>query len=334
MKALSFAGIAMVLSGVSPLMAQDAQNQAGAQPETPFVAGRPLGVEAEGAFTPMSENVKVYGAIVNAESCSYDEARGLILAVNRGANQDQIPNDGFVSLINHDGSVHTAKWIGATRDGLVLNHPLGSDIHEGRLYLADRDGDTADGAPAVSVIRMFDLESGAPDGEIRVEESTGFNDIEIAEDGTIYATQTGQGDPQPDPTSWRVFKVTPDGEASVIVEGAPLNRPNGIAIDGEGQLVVVNIGSDDVLTFSPEGDILNTEKAAQPGNDGLVIMPDGTKYVSSVRQGGVSRIRPGEPAELIATGIPNAASMCYDAGANQLVIPMNPNNSMAFIALD
>jgi hypothetical protein len=27
------------------------------------------------------------------------------------------------------------------------------------------------------------------------------------------------------------------------------------------------------------------------------------------------------------------ASMCYDAGANQLVIPMNANNGLAFIPL-
>jgi hypothetical protein len=45
--------------------------------------------------------------------------------------------------------------------------------------------------------------------------------------------------------------------------------------------------------------------------------------VSSVQNGGVSRIRPGRPAELIARNIPSAASMCYDAGANQLVVPMN-----------
>ena len=39
------------------------------------------------------------------------------------------------------------------------------------------------------------------------------------------------------------------------------------------------------------------------------------------------------PAELIAQNIPNPASMCYDAGANQLVIPMNANNALAFIRL-
>ena len=39
------------------------------------------------------------------------------------------------------------------------------------------------------------------------------------------------------------------------------------------------------------------------------------------------------PPELIARNIPNAASMCYDAGAKQLVIPMNPNNGLAFVPL-
>jgi hypothetical protein len=62
-------------------------------------------------------------------------------------------------------------------------------------------------------------------------------------------------------------------------------------------------------------------------------MRDGTKYVSSVQQGGVSRIRPGRKPELIAENIPNPASMCYDSGDNQLVIPMNANNAMAFISL-
>ena len=60
---------------------------------------------------------------------------------------------------------------------------------------------------------------------------------------------------------------------------------------------------------------------------------DGTKYVSSVRFGSVSKIEPGQEAEVIATGIPSAASMCYDSVQNQLVIPMNPNNALAFVTL-
>lgn len=321
--------VLMRIAGVALLAGSAAAAQDGE-----FMAGQPLGVTSNDAFVPMSEAVKVYGALVFAESCSYDESRDLIVAVNRGGSQAEAPNDGFVSLINHDGSVHTAKWIGATRDGLVLNDPLGSDIANGTLYVADRDGGTSEDEPTVAVLRMFDMESGAPTGEIRVDDSPWLNDVEVTDDGTIYASQTGAGGDDPDMSTWRIYRVSPDGTSEVFAEGELLARPNGVAFDNEGNIVVVTIGDAAVLTYSPEGELLNTEQAAQPGNDGLVIMPDGTKYVSSVRNGGISRIAPGGEAELIAEGIPNAASMCYDAGANQLVVPMNPNNSLAFVTLD
>jgi hypothetical protein len=325
------------------LMAQQAPAATGPQP---YVVGNRLGLPInpapDGAFTPTSRNVKVFGAIYSAESCSYDPTRGVIVVPNRGVGQNVQVNNAWISFINHDGSVHTARWVGIQNPGdqrnnstppLVLNEPFGSDIVNGVLYLADRDGGTSPTDPAVSVIRRFNMQTGAPGGEIRVDKSTGFNDIEVADDGTIYATQTGVGGQTPDPTTWQVWKITKDGNASIFVQGAPLRQPNGIALDPQGNIVVVNIGNTDVLTFAPDGKLLRTETAAQAGNDGLVIMRDGTKYVSSVTLGGVSRIRPGRPAELIAQNIPNAASMCYDAGANQLVIPMNANNGLAFISL-
>jgi hypothetical protein len=65
-----------------------------------------------------------------------------------------------------------------------------------------------------------------------------------------------------------------------------------------------------------------------------VILEDGTTYVSSVRQGTVSRIRLGRPAEIIASGIPSAASMTYDSKRNRLLIPMNDWNAMTIVELD
>ena len=251
----------------------------------------PINPAPDGAFKPMSSNVKVYGAIYSAESCSYDPGRGVIVVPNRGVGQNVQTNNAWISFINHDGSVHTARWVGIQNPGeqrgnltppLVLNEPLGSDIVNGMLYLADRDGGTSPNDPVVAVVRKFDMQTGMPAGEIRVEKSTGFNDIEVAADGTIYATQTGAGGQTPDATTWQVWKITPDGAASIFVQGAPLRQPNGIAFDPQGNIVVVNIGNNDVLTFSPDGKLVRTEKAVQPGNDGLVIMPDGTKYVSSV----------------------------------------------------
>ena len=287
---------------------------------------------------------KVFGAIYSAESCSYDPVRNLIVVPNRGVGQNVQTNNGWVSFINHDGSVHTARWIGMQTPGdqranmtppLVLNEPSGSDIANGMLYVSDRDGGTTPTDPLVAVIRRFNMQTGAPAGEIRVDTSTGFNDIEVADDGTIYATQTGSRRPESrSDDAGRFGRSRPTAPRPSSIQGAPLRQPNGIAFDAQGNIVVVNIGNNEVLTFSPDGQAAQDRerRSARQRRAG------GHARRHEVRQqrrqnGGVSRIRPGPAAELIAQNIPNPASMCYDAGANQLVIPMNANNALAFVPL-
>ena len=281
-----------------------------------FSAGEPIGALNEaGVWQPMSDNVTVYGSFHFTESCTFDPDKNLILAMNAGNRVEANDDDGFVSLINPDGSVHTPKWIGATRDGLELHDPLGSAIGDGVLYTVDS-----------GYVRLFDLATGRPQRSIPVPDSTLLNGIAVADDGTIYASNTR-------PTG-QLWKVTAGGEVSLFADGAPLESPNGVAIDQEGNIVVVNIGNNAVITYDPNGSVIRTEHAVEGGNDGVVVTADGTKYVSSVRYGSVSRIRPGQEAEIIASGIPSAASMCYDSTQNQLVIPLNPNYALAFVRIN
>ncbi len=311
-KTLLASGIAALLTAGTALAQAPAQQPA--QPQ-PYRVGTPLGATNEsGQQQPMSSNVKVYGSFHFAESCTYDPTRNLIVAMNAGNAQMLAPNDGFVSLINPDGSVHTSKWIGVARDGLTLNHPLGSAIGGNTLYVAD-----------INTVRTFDLASGTPGRAIEIPGATILNGIAVTNDGVVYVSNTREPE--------RIYRIQPNGVVSTFVEGAPLALPNGVAIDPDGNVVVVNIGTKDVVTYSQAGQVVRTEQAAESGNDGVVVLPDGTKYVSSVRYGSVSRIRRGQPAEVIATGIPSAASMCYDSRQNQLVIPLNPNNALAFIPL-
>ena len=134
------------------MAAQAPQPAAGPQP---YVVGNPVGLPITPApgttFAPVSPGVKMFGALYSAESCSYDPVRNLIVVPNRGVPQNVQTNNAWVSFINHDGSVHTARWIGVQNPGdqrtnsqppLVLNEPLGSDIEGGILYMADRDGGT------------------------------------------------------------------------------------------------------------------------------------------------------------------------------------------------
>ena len=287
------------------------QQSAGESPSGTFTAGEPL---------DLMPNTRVYGSFHFAESCSYDPVRDLYVAPSVGNRGEAFANDGYVSLINPDGTVHTLKWIGATRDGLMLNDPLGSDIVNGRFYVVDGP-----------VVRWFDLSTGEPLGSAEVTGATGFNDIEVGEDGTAYMSQTGAADgsvPQ------RIYRLSPDGTSSVFVDGDPLRRPNGVAFDPAGNVVVVNVESADIHTFSPQGELLATQQSLDPGNDGLVILEDGTMYVSSVRQGTVARIRPGAEPELVASGIPSAASMCYDPARERLIVPMNSWFALAFVDLE
>lgn len=281
-----------------------------------FQAGEPLGsVNEAGVRMEMSDNVKVFGSFHFTESCTFDPERNLILSMNAGDRTEGVAADGFVSLINPDGSVHTAKWIGATRDGLELIDPIGSAVRNGVLYTVDS-----------GFVRSFDLATGRPMRSIEIPGAGFLNGIGVADDGTIYVSDTRPGE--------LIYKVTPDGSSSVFAQGEPLAVPNGVAIDNDGNIVVVNIGTDAVITYNPAGGVVRVEHAAEAGNDGVVVTADGTKYVSSVRFGSVSKIVPGRQAEVIATGIPSAASMCYDSVQNQLVIPMNPNNALAFIRLE
>lgn len=298
--------IAVVVTTAAPSPALAEQQPA---TDTPFTAGKPL---------DHPPHIKTFGGFRFGESICYDPGRDLYVVVNAGIAQNLIPNDGYVTLINPDGSVNTLKWIGVNRDGLTLNHPLGCDIANGRLYVADID-----------TLRWFDLKTGAPMGSATVPGALFLNDIAVTADGTVYATQTGTDVAD----TWKVYRISAGGEVSTIVSGAPLSRPNGIALDARGNLVVLNMGIDDVQTWTPSGELVTTVKTTDTGNDGIVVLPDGTMYVSSVRAGTVARIRPGQAPERIATGIPSAASMTHDPKRNRLLIPMNDWNAITFIDL-
>ena len=108
----------------------------------------------------------------------------------------------------------------------MLNEPYGSDIVDGTLYLADRDGSTSADDKGVAVIRRFTLATGLPAGETRVPDVEWFNDIAVAKDGTVYATQTG-GTKEADAATWQVWKITPRRRGDAADSGraaAPAER--------------------------------------------------------------------------------------------------------------
>ncbi len=298
-----------------------------------IAAAQDLGITRNGPDgTPRAlDGAVVRGGIDYAESCSYDPVRDLIVVPNQGmrVGPDGVLNDGFVSLVNHDGSTNTLKWIrggGTDNPAVWINDPFGSDIVDGVLYLGDSIGD-----PAHGVVTKWDMETGAMLGMVEIPTAGGVNDLEVSEDGTIFTSWHGATN---DPTTWSVHRIDADGTVTKILEAEASHRPNGIVFDADGNIIVVNLLDDEVNTYDRDGKLLGTRHAAEGRNDGLVIMEDGTLYITSVSFGSIHVLRPDDSKEVLAVGIPGAASMCFDEGGNQLVVPMNNSDALAYRPLN
>jgi len=312
MKPIATASFVAAYLSFSPAFAQQTPAQPAAPAATePFKAGQPL---------PVRPNVRTFGSFCSAESVSVDTERDLYVVVSPCTSNTLRPNDGYVSLVNPDGTVNTLKWIqGSDKMGVTLNDPRGSDINHGMLYLADID-----------TVRMFDIKTGEPRGEVKVEGAVFLNDLEVTDDGTVYVTDSGSND-KPDASA--IYKITPDGAVTDFARGGPLQRPNGIAFDPDGNIVTVLLANTNILTYAPDGELVKTEDGLEALADGLVILADGTKITTSLRANHLARIPPGGKAELLVDNVFTPASIGYDAKRNRVIVPENQQNAITMVDL-
>lgn len=99
-----------------------------------------------------------------------------------------------------------------------------------------------------------------------------------------------------------IYKITPDGQASVLFKGkkqyrTPLYRPRGLAVDKAGNLIICDPATMDVYRLSPDGKAVGlTGKPVKLLNgietnmgdvfvqpEGVAIAADGTIYVSDLK---------------------------------------------------
>lgn len=122
----------------------------------------------------------------------------------------QQPDNGFLSLLNADGSVINWRIL----EG--LDSPLGlamvADPESGnRLYVIDNNH-----------LKIFSWPGYAPIQSIELETAVA-NDLAVSDDGLVYVSDTAKG---------QVILVRPDGTQSVLTGNAQFKGANGMAITG------------------------------------------------------------------------------------------------------
>ncbi len=258
------------------------------------------------------------------ETILHDKNKDLYVISNVNAHPVAKDDNGFISLMNPDGTIKMLKWIDGADEKITLHAPKGMTIHKDRLYVAD-----------VDTIRIFDNNTGKPLDEIQIKGTTFLNDVAVASDGTIYVSESavvfkegkfsGTGKDA-------IYSISKDKKITRLVSGKELGQPNGLEILADNTLATVTRGDDRLYTLNSEGKILSTTRAPGKMLDGLIHLPNGDYLVTSWQKVSIYRIS--RQSASLETKLPTpAANIGYDAKRNRLLIPFLLKNNIAFMEL-
>ena len=172
------------------------------------------------------------------ESVLYDAESDIIYVANINGDPSTKDGNGFISILNHDGSEKNLHWI------KKLNAPKGMAIFEGKLYVSDIDH-----------LIEIDIEKGKIIEKYAALDAVFLNDVAACMNGMIFVSDTRTS---------RIY-VLNNGELKVWMEGEPFQSPNGLFTE-KGKLFVgdTNIYEVDILTQK-----INTVVEDAGGVDGL-----------------------------------------------------------------
>jgi hypothetical protein len=227
------------------------------------------------------------------ESVCYDRQRNQFYVSNINGNPSEKDSNGFISIMNTDGTVKTLQWITG------LNAPKGLGIYGNDLYVADID----------QVVRI-DIEKGLILNKYQAPGATFLNDIALDGNGVVYVSDTD---------THRVYMLKND-HVEPYLDSDKLSGANGLFVEN-GSLL---IGTKEAMYKVTLGDKNPIPYIEHTGSiDGLEATGDG-RYLISDWQGHVYLSEPGKSPELLLDTTPakiNAADIDYIGTMRLLLIP-------------
>ncbi len=225
------------------------------------------------------------------ESVLYDQERDVIYVSNIDGDPSQKDGNGFISILNSDGSVKNLHWI------KNLDAPKGLAIFKGKLYVTDIDK-----------LVEIDIEKGKILAKYDAPDAVFLNDATACMNGMIFVSDTRTAK----------IHVLNEGKLTVWMEGKPLETPNGLMAE-KGKLLVgdKNIYEVDIQTKK-------TEKLIEDagGVDGLEKNNNGD-FVFSNWPGKIFIHKDGKTVKLLDTTAQelNTADIDYDLKHDLILVP-------------
>ena len=254
------------------------------------------------------------------ESVVFDEKNNMLYVSNMANDKD---GDGFISKVTPEGEIVELKWI--TR----LNDPKGLLVDGDKLYVTD-----------VTQLVEMDLKKGTINRKISVDGAMSLNDITIDAAGSIFFSDLEQSSIYFIPgkvAAQSMMTTTPEGEIAAYLKSPVLNSPNGLLAhkdelyaaswgeNQDGNLLKIDMDTKEISKVTEEG----------IGNlDGIQPAGDGSFYVSDWATGKIYRIDQNGNKNLILTAEKSSGDILFLKEKNQLILPMNFQNSVWWYQLD
>jgi len=135
------------------------------------------------------------------ESALYDPSSRIIYVANINGNPTDKDGNGFISLLNTDGTIKQMEWVTG------LNAPKGMAIFDGKLYVSDIDQLVEIDIANAKIVKRYP----APNAIF-------LNDVAACQNGMIFVSDNHAG---------RIH-VLKDGNFSAWLEGADFMQTNGL----------------------------------------------------------------------------------------------------------
>ncbi|GAB1450374.1 hypothetical protein MASR2M47_04300 [Draconibacterium sp.] len=225
------------------------------------------------------------------ESVLYDQERDIIYVSNIDGDPSQKDGNGFISILNSDGSVKNLHWIEK------LDAPKGLAIFKGKLYVADIDK-----------LVEIDIEQGKVTAKYDAPDAVFLNDVTACMNGMIFVSDTRTAK----------IHVLNEGKFTVWMEGKPLETPNGLMAE-KGKLLVGDKNIYEVDIKTKESTLLIEDAG---GVDGLEKNNDGD-FVFSNWPGRIFIHKNGKTIKLLDTTAEElkTADIDYDLKHDLILVP-------------
>ncbi len=165
------------------------------------------------------------------------------------------------------------------------------------------------GSPSTGAIYDVDLTSAPASVSTLVTGVGGPNGLTLGPDGALYVSDFSGG---------RVLRIALDAAPATPTVVATIPSANGVAFDDAGHLLVCNYGSGQLIRLTLSGGVESARETAASGlgsPDGVALDRDGTLYVTDNGRGRLLRVEADGSTTALLTGVPQAASVEFGAGA-------------------